>query len=485
MKISKLKFLNHPTLKNLELDFTDTAGGVYDTVIFAGENGNGKTTILNSISQISSDLHGKYMEVIVRLDIEDILFVLENASEEILVNDGFKDKTPEEILSQLSHITISEPGRRNMGYWGMARYSFEENEKNILYAPYGETRSSIGFLLSNVVAKIKKNDKEPSFREVSQTTTLTIDNPDDYKQNNRIVSSNDLNISELLTNINYQDASELQNKLLETGTVAVEDAENRVKRFRSAFNHFFDNGLEFSKIDNFEIIFKKNREKFKVQGLSSGEKNIVQNGAFFLKDINLDNPFISILDEPEQSLNPLWEDRILEYYKRLLNKNGRQIAQLFVATHSEYVIKDAYEAKDLIFIMKRNASGDIVAEKAENLNLFPYSPTYNEIKYGAFNLPTSDFHNDLFGFLQERLNQITGVSTNIDDVDNFIDGQTGNYAVPTGWINGRGDRTLPVYIRNCIHHPESTIEPNPIRQKPNAEDIKRSIEILICIIESI
>ena len=95
---------------------------------------------------------------------------------------------------------------------------------------------------------------------------------------------------------------------------------------------------------------------------------------------------------------------------------------------------------------------------------FSSSSLANEIKYGAFNLPTSDFHNDLFGFLQERLNQITGVSTNIDDVDNFIDGQTGNYAVPTGWINGRGDRTLPVYIRNCIHHPESTIEPNPIRQ---------------------
>ena len=48
--IKKIKWNCHPILGNLELDFTKSDGGIYNTVIFAGENGAGKTTILDSLS---------------------------------------------------------------------------------------------------------------------------------------------------------------------------------------------------------------------------------------------------------------------------------------------------------------------------------------------------------------------------------------------------------------------------------------------------
>ena len=51
-KIRKIKFQDHPILKNLELDFCGTDGSAVDTVIFAGENGTGKSTILDSMYQI-------------------------------------------------------------------------------------------------------------------------------------------------------------------------------------------------------------------------------------------------------------------------------------------------------------------------------------------------------------------------------------------------------------------------------------------------
>ena len=41
-KIKKILFNNHPILGKLELDFCDGNGKAVDTVIFAGENGNGK-----------------------------------------------------------------------------------------------------------------------------------------------------------------------------------------------------------------------------------------------------------------------------------------------------------------------------------------------------------------------------------------------------------------------------------------------------------
>lgn len=47
-KIRKIVFHEHPVLKNLSLNFCDSEGKCIDTIIFAGENGTGKSTIINS-----------------------------------------------------------------------------------------------------------------------------------------------------------------------------------------------------------------------------------------------------------------------------------------------------------------------------------------------------------------------------------------------------------------------------------------------------
>lgn len=48
-KIRKIIFKDHPILKNLSLDFCGIDGKAVNTVIFAGENGNGKSTIINEL----------------------------------------------------------------------------------------------------------------------------------------------------------------------------------------------------------------------------------------------------------------------------------------------------------------------------------------------------------------------------------------------------------------------------------------------------
>lgn len=48
--ITKIKWNNHEILGNLELDFTKADGSPYSTIILAGENGTGKTTILETLS---------------------------------------------------------------------------------------------------------------------------------------------------------------------------------------------------------------------------------------------------------------------------------------------------------------------------------------------------------------------------------------------------------------------------------------------------
>lgn len=43
--IRKVLFVNHPILKNLSLDFCDLDGNAVGTVILAGENGVGESTV--------------------------------------------------------------------------------------------------------------------------------------------------------------------------------------------------------------------------------------------------------------------------------------------------------------------------------------------------------------------------------------------------------------------------------------------------------
>ncbi len=49
--IKKIKWNNYKALGDLELDFSKPDGSVYNTIILAGENGVGKTTILETLAQ--------------------------------------------------------------------------------------------------------------------------------------------------------------------------------------------------------------------------------------------------------------------------------------------------------------------------------------------------------------------------------------------------------------------------------------------------
>lgn len=69
MKLRSIKFIDHPIIGDLSLDFT-VHGKPVDTVIFAGENGTGKSTILNLIMSLSThDLN--QMRYISEIEIED------------------------------------------------------------------------------------------------------------------------------------------------------------------------------------------------------------------------------------------------------------------------------------------------------------------------------------------------------------------------------------------------------------------------------
>ena len=92
-RIRKIKFLNHAVLGNLELDFCNKDGRAVDTIILAGENGTGKSTIIDALYQVSS--HSLNIPLVVELENDEKVFSITYSLRErpgkspwIYANDG-------------------------------------------------------------------------------------------------------------------------------------------------------------------------------------------------------------------------------------------------------------------------------------------------------------------------------------------------------------------------------------------------------------
>ncbi|MFA5543851.1 MAG: AAA family ATPase [Bacilli bacterium] len=165
----------------------------------------------------------------------------------------------------------------------------------------------------------------------------------------------------------------------------------------------------------------------------------------------LTKPFFLFIDEPEICLHPKAQFRLFE---ALLNLSKSK--QIFLATHSPFFVKTPYLDKMGLFIF-RNEKGTPQPNKIINEKiLLPWSPTWGEVIYKAFDLPTVEFHNELYGHLQT----INGI-TRIADFDNWLNGK--GFDKDITWTEERAGKpdmqysvTIQTFIRNKIHHPENS-----------------------------
>lgn len=93
--------------------------------------------------------------------------------------------------------------------------------------------------------------------------------------------------------------------------------------------------IEFKGIDrNKEVLFKNDSaEKIKIEDLSGGEQELITK-AFALHLSGIEDSII-LIDEPESSLHPSWQNRIAQVYQNFADKNDNQI---ILATHSPHIV---------------------------------------------------------------------------------------------------------------------------------------------------
>ena len=451
--IKKIKWNNYKALGDLELDFSKPDGSVYNTIILAGENGVGKTTILETLAQF---LNLGSIE-----PFEYINYQIDNDSYTIFPDPKNLDGAQYGFHSRRNdstgvNISINTNKYTNPTF-------IEEDTTDIRHYGVAYSKARSGF----------------NTQKVTSSTLQQLD-IDKYENDEK---DDFTSLKQLLVDVDAQDNSEWM-RITKSGKGTSFDEfkkTSKIHRFEEAFNDFFEN-IKFKNVDDTDpnekrIIFEKHEKNISIDDLSTGEKQIVFRGAHLLKNINSISNGTVLIDEPELSMHPKWQQNILQYYRKLFTKNNTQSVQMIIATHSEYILRAALEDRDNVLIITlSDDNGTIVPKRITAPSVLP-TITAAETNYLAFGIISPDYHIELYGYLQNKTNRYS-----VKNCDDYIVAQTSIYNPtlhykPSSFTNNiRGNtvtyQTLPTYIRNAIDHPSPT---NTYTQ----DELKTSIELLI------
>lgn len=379
MKIRKLKVENHSILGNIELDFTNEDGTTANSIILAGENGVGKSLILNLLYDI--EFYPNYLGIK-----QKIFYEIEFSNEEVESTIPYLsyNKFPwysddfENIL--YVYIDYNEPDTNKI-----IKSKIRHKNGEIIEDRYNWVLAAT---LSSKVYKFIFSDSEINFlsNKISNITSKDIYTIKQTKSKSDPYTSTDT--AQLLVDIQTLDALDF-NRWAQTnmGNTIDETLMNRrMKRFTNAFNYMFPS-KKYKTINNIdnrkEIIFEENGLEMNINQLSSGEKQIVFRGGFLLQDKEALKGALVLIDEPEISLHPNWQLKILSFYKKLFtNDEGEQTSQMFIATHSPFIIHNANRNDDKVIILKKGADGKAMVANEPTF----YGWTTEKLVVEAFNI---------------------------------------------------------------------------------------------------
>lgn len=457
MKITRIKWPDdHPILKGLELNFKKADGTIYDNLIIAAENGYGKTTILTNIFDFFNGI-----------DFEFETFEYEDSSNTYKATKGARD------LYKLSKNGANEQEVQLAQWRGM-----EHDALDMRYISEYESEKIQVF-------KAKYSSALTVFQDTNKSNV------------------EDTPVKELLITLARQDNEEyraLNISQQQSGQPAMypsqyDTAYSRINRFKTAFNQLFDN-LEFvgvsSSLNGSEALFiKDNSAPFDISHLSTGEKQVVYRGTQLLEGSSA--PSLAMIDEPELSMHPKWQDKALQYYRSLFTDatTHQQTSQIIIATHSDHIIRNAFSSlPETLIVRLENDNGHLVAQTTDG-KVLP-TITSAEVNYLAFGICSTDYHIQLFAQLQNNLIAHDGTidTISVRKTDDSIKLQPEYIADATlakqyAYMNHGHQSTydtLSTYIRNCIDHPGAA---NPITGAVNSytiEELKHSTEFLRTIV---
>lgn len=367
MRIKNLCIKEFKGLKNVDINFEKDdenlkeSEKILNTIVLAGTNGSGKTRVLESIFEYFKD-SVQYKENLNKVDV--FLEIKEEIYKNDIIKNGIEnEKYIYDVLNSYNYYKKNEPLNR--------AYNIVENTLDILpkiiYIP-----TEINFQ--------KMEKAETNFEKEYQF--LNIINSDLIKD-----------IPSYISTRIFKTANKEENMTM---------GEVRKKVFKE-INEIFEIlelNIRLSGISKDEksmpLFTNSSGDEFDINELSSGEKQLFLR-TLAIKMLEPENSVIMI-DEPELSLHPKWQQRIIDVYRKIGKNN-----QIIVATHSPHILGSV--EKENIIILNKNDEGKIEVLKGKNL-------------YDSYGQTTDRILEDIMGLKTTRNPE---VFKNLEEIRNMVD----------------------------------------------------------------
>ena len=351
MKIKKVLISNYKNLKNLEMNF-EKNDEILDLIVLTGSNGSGKTRILECVlSCFENYINSNYQENKNRLDISF------QENEKKCFEGNFD-------LGMFFKILNS--------------YNWKKAEPFIL----GDDSKKDDFfekekILSDnlkIFPKIIYVPTEINFQKMNTASTTLVQK---YKFIN-IVDTN------LIKDIPSYIATKIITAIFQNKNKKVGDVQKKVFDEINEIFGILDIDVKIEDISqdgrNIPIFKNSAGEKFDINELSSGEKQLFLR-TLAIKMLNPENSII-LIDEPELSLHPKWQQRIIDVYRKIGKNN-----QIIIATHSPHILGSV--RKENIMLLDKDDEGKIVVRTGDEL-------------YDSYGQPTDRVLKDIMGLETTR-----------------------------------------------------------------------------------
>ncbi len=304
MKIRELYIENYKMFQDFKIDFVDSDDKPLDIVVLAGVNGSGKTTLLECLSNFNFNMDG-------------IEITFEHNSNTQILSKNNIDKI-------LRSITVSEVMK--------ADENIEE---------YGEAlvKHRGNMPLWDNIDKRHKDTKEKSLSKYIENIKYI-----------PIYQNNIIDLKETIRQKYIDRAFEIDKP-----SKALEELQSFIADIFKGLDLTFNlSSIDYNK--NLVRFQDNSGNEFDIDALSTGEKTLLSKLLYlYFKDYN---DKVILIDEPELSLHPSWQNRVLKIYENFAKLNN---CQIIIATHSPHIIGSA--SNESLRILRKNSEGKIEAIK--------------------------------------------------------------------------------------------------------------------------